>query len=335
MNKVTQLMHVWDGDKQAIVQKSVTFVPSLYKIFDEILVNAADNKQRDSSMDTVRIDINQDEGSIAVWNNGETVHHGWQLNLCMQMIGHSPSLWGNSQRFEMPASACAVFIHAPPLSCWIHLAFPCSLCSFAGRGIPVTMHKDHGVYVPELIFGHLLTSSNYDDSERKVTGGRNGYGAKLANIFSNEFIVETMDSERGLHYRQVFQKNMQDKGTPEINKVKKSGKKGTSADFTCITFKPDLKRFKMDRLDDDVVSLFQKRAYDIAGVTDRSVRVFLNGEKLEVRDFKGYVDLFMDNDDLPRLYDQCNDRWEVCVSLSDGQFEQVSFVNSICTYKGG
>jgi DNA topoisomerase II len=43
------------------------------------------------------------------------------------------------------------------------------------------------MYVPELIFGHLLTGSNYDDDEQKVTGGRNGYGAKLANIFSSSF----------------------------------------------------------------------------------------------------------------------------------------------------
>ena len=48
-----------------------------------------------------------------------------------------------------------------------------------GRGTPIEMHKEEGVYVPELIFGHLLTSSNYDDTEKKVTGGRNGYGAKV------------------------------------------------------------------------------------------------------------------------------------------------------------
>src|SRR5947209_4424756 len=66
-----------------------------------------------------------------------------------------------------------------------------------GRGIPVTIHKEEGIYVPELIFGHLLTSSNYDDKEKKVTGGRNGYGAKLANIFSTKFIVETADKESG------------------------------------------------------------------------------------------------------------------------------------------
>jgi DNA topoisomerase-2 len=37
-----------------------------------------------------------------------------------------------------------------------------------GDGIPVEMHKEEGVYVPELIFGHLLTSSNYNDTEKKV-----------------------------------------------------------------------------------------------------------------------------------------------------------------------
>ncbi len=52
------------------------------------------------------------------------------------------------------------------------------------------------MYVPEMVFGHLLTSSNYDDLEKKVTGGRNGYGAKLTNIYSKKFIVETADSEK-------------------------------------------------------------------------------------------------------------------------------------------
>lgn len=72
-----------------------------------------------------------------------------------------------------------------------------------GRGIPVEIHKKEHVYVPELIFGHLLTSSNYDDDERKVTGGRNGYGAKLCNIFSTKFIVETADKASGRKFKQA------------------------------------------------------------------------------------------------------------------------------------
>ena len=81
-----------------------------------------------------------------------------------------------------------------------------------GRGIPIEMHKDHGCYVPELVFGmylcfftltsgHLLTSSNYDDKQKKVTGGRNGYGAKLTNIFSKRFVIETFDSKKKKKYQ--------------------------------------------------------------------------------------------------------------------------------------
>jgi DNA topoisomerase II len=66
-----------------------------------------------------------------------------------------------------------------------------------GKGIPVQIHKEYNIYVPDLIFGHLLTSSNYNDEEKKVTGGRNGYGAKLANIFSKQFSVETADHKTG------------------------------------------------------------------------------------------------------------------------------------------
>lgn len=63
-------------------------------------------------------------------------------------------------------------------------------------GIPVQMHHSYQVYVPELIFGHLMTSSNFDDEEKKVTGGRNGFGAKLANIFSSFFEVEAADHKK-------------------------------------------------------------------------------------------------------------------------------------------
>ena len=108
------------------------------KLIDEILVNAADNIQRDKKTTMIKVTIDQKQNRISVWNNG--------------------------------------------------------------KGIPIEMHKDHGCYVPELVFGHLLTSSNYDDKQKKVTGGRNGYGAKLTNIFSKRFTVETQDSKKKKHY---------------------------------------------------------------------------------------------------------------------------------------
>lgn len=48
-------------------------VPGFYKIFDEILVNAADNKHNDPTMDTIRVDIDRDQGRITVWNNGKGI----------------------------------------------------------------------------------------------------------------------------------------------------------------------------------------------------------------------------------------------------------------------
>jgi len=141
-----ELMWVYDNSQNRMVQKEISFVPGLYKIFDEILVNAADNKQRDKSMNTIKIDIDPERNMVSVWNNGQ--------------------------------------------------------------GIPVTMHKEQKMYVPTMIFGHLLTSSNYNDDEKKVTGGRNGYGAKLCNIFSTSFTVETATREYKKSFKQTWGNNM-------------------------------------------------------------------------------------------------------------------------------
>jgi DNA topoisomerase II len=166
--------------------------------------------------------------------------------------------------------------------------------------------------------GQLLTSSNYDDKEQKVTGGRNGFGAKLTNIFSREFEISTGSSRLRKVYTQRFYDNMQRKDEPTI-------KSDPSArDFTCIKFKPDLKLFKMRELDDDIVALFTKRAYDMAGCTDKRVKVWLNGKKLEVNNFADYVDLYLKNEEtktLPKITQAKSDRWEVFCSLSDGAFQ--------------
>jgi DNA topoisomerase II len=191
-----------------------------------------------------------------------------------------------------------------------------------GNGIPVELHAVEKVYVPELIFGHLLTSSNYNDTEKKVTGGRNGYGAKLCNIFSKEFIVETADLVSKKRFKQVFRNNMSLKGEPQISTNSKDA-------FTKISFKPDLEKFGMTNFDHDLVCLFTKRVYDLAGCV-KNIKVFLNGERLSVKNFKQYTELyFNDTDsDFPKctpVYETVGDRWELCVALSDGQFQQVQY----------
>lgn len=110
-----------------------------------------------------------------------------------------------------------------------------------------------------MIFGHLLTSSNYDDDQKKVTGGRNGYGAKLCNIFSTEFTLETAEKESKQKYKQTWTNNMGDMGKSKIT----SNPRGE--EFTKITFKPDLAKFQMEEMDDDLEAIIKRRVYDIAG----------------------------------------------------------------------
>ncbi|GAA5954900.1 hypothetical protein JCM10213_000372 [Rhodosporidiobolus nylandii] len=295
---ITQPMWVYDKAMDKMVYRQTTFVPGLYKIVDEILVNAADNKVRDPNMSELRVTIDAESNTISVKNDGS--------------------------------------------------------------GIPVEMHSTEGIYIPELIFGQLLTSSNYDDDEEKVTGGRNGYGAKLANIYSTEFIVETADSKNGKKYKQVFNDNMSKKGKPKITDLKKD------EDWTQITFTPDLPRFNMTELDADTLSLLYKRVWDMAGIM-KKVKVYLNGKLLRCKDFKTYVEKYisgvnevanggakkkkkdgaLEDEDLvgapeggeatkPTIvYETIGDRWEVAFAVSDGQFSQVSYCNSIATTKGG
>ncbi len=79
------------------------------------------------------------------------------------------------------------------------------------------------IYIPEMIFGHLLTSSNYDDDEKKLTGGRNGYGAKLTNIYSTEFTIETADKKTDQKYKQTWSDNMTKAGKAKITKNSRKG----------------------------------------------------------------------------------------------------------------
>ena len=100
-----------------------------------------------------------------------------------------------------------------------------------------------------------------------MTGGRNGYGAKLANIFSTEFTIETCDGKRLRRYRQRFHANMTAKDEPTMSACK------ASENHTRVTFTPDLAKFGMSHLEADTVALMHKRVYDLAGVLGKTVKV--------------------------------------------------------------
>jgi DNA topoisomerase-2 len=77
-----------------------------------------------------------------------------------------------------------------------------------GNGIDIAEHPEYKIWIPELIFGHLRTSTNYDKTEKKIVGGKNGFGFKLVLIWSEYGKIETIDHVRGLKYVQEFRKNL-------------------------------------------------------------------------------------------------------------------------------
>ena len=200
-----------------------------------------------------------------------------------------------------------------------------------GNGIDVAEHPEYKVWIPELIFGHLRTSTNYDKTEKKIVGGKNGFGFKLVLIWSTHGSIETVDHVRGLKYTQEFRDNLDVIGKPVITKCK-------SKPYTKITFKPDYTRLGISGLSPDLVSLFKKRVYDVAAVTDKSVKVKYNSHIIPVKNFQQYIDMYIGpKDSAPRVYEgDSEERWEYAVALSPShEFSQVSFVNGIHTAKGG
>jgi DNA topoisomerase II len=237
-----------------------------------------------------------------------------------------------------------------------------------GPGIPIAIHETEQLYVPEMLFGHLMTGSNFDDSQKRITGGRHGYGAKLANIFSKSFTVETADSRRRLLYRQTWTDNMTTSLPPEIVSLQKdSVSNGSSAimdsDYTCISF-PDVARLtgvpSTTTIPPQDYAVMCRRVVDIAGCAATTggggggapLKVTLNGRDVSQASFADYIQMFRSNSSsstsdsadtetteptsLPICFQTINPRWTVGVGLSEsGSFEHVSFVNGMSSSRGG
>jgi DNA topoisomerase-2 len=199
-----------------------------------------------------------------------------------------------------------------------------------GNGVDIKKHSTYGdLWVPELIFGELLTSTNYDKGEEKIWGGKNGYGSKLTNIFSKEFTIETVDHYTNKIYTQTFRNNMTERDKPTVKACSK-------APYTQITFIPDYERFGIKNITDDIYKLFHRRVIDACATTNKDVSVTFNGEKILIKDFEKYCELFLDKKEQPLIYEACGERWEIAASISNsGSFEYLSFVNGINTIKGG
>jgi DNA topoisomerase-2 len=181
------------------------------------------------------------------------------------------------------------------------------------------------VYNPELIFGKLLTSSNYDDNEERMTSGRNGLGSKATNIFSKEFSVKIFDPETGHQYVQTWKNNMEEKDKPKITSPKQK------IGYTQVSFLPDFEKFGVDNLSEGMRELFFKNIVDTAMIT--GISVFYNGSKVPVKTMKDYASLY-ESDNMITI--ETSDSNVVLASQKKGDgFSSISFVNGIETTQGG
>jgi DNA topoisomerase-2 len=231
------------------------------------------------------------------------------FNVCDEILANARD--NRYRRPECPMTWVSVEVrrrapHNPSIGPWIRIRNN-------GRGIENVIHQDYGWYVPEMVFGMLRSSSNYDDTEGRITGGRNGIGAKVANIFSHLFFVETSDyknGEKGTVYRQTWTQNMKNKTDAKITK-KKATK--TPSDWTDIQFVPDVVRLGYPAVEEENVGLQDKdcpsgssvfeaqfdtflqwmarRTIDIAGVCP-GVRTYFNGTQFQFRSFHQYASLY-------------------------------------------
>ena len=273
--------HLWimNETNDKIIEKNITYIPGLFKLFDEGIVNCRDHVVRmqskieqnvENSLPVTYVDITiQEDGSIVMVNDG--------------------------------------------------------------NGIDVVQHPEYKTWVPELIFGHLRTSTNYNKDEKKIVGGKNGFGFKLVLIWSTYGQIETVDHIRGLKYTQEFKDNLDTICPPKITKASKA------KPYTKITFKPDYARLGINGLTQDMIALLKKRVYDISAITDKNIKVKYNSTIIPTKNFEQYINLYIgEKSAAPRVYEEANNRWEYAVALTPtNEFIQVSFVNGIYTSKGG
>jgi DNA topoisomerase-2 len=194
-----------------------------------------------------------------------------------------------------------------------------------GPTIEIKKHPLEKIYNPELIFSHLLTGENYDDSKERMVGGRNGLGSKLTNIFSKEFKVECFDGKK--IYTQTTKNNMKDIETPTIKR-----KKGKS--FTKITYYPDYSQFDFDGLTEDLKKIMFKRCLDVKAYI-KDVKVIVNSVELKIDKISDYMKLHL-QEGQEFFFDTLPNGWEVGIAKSTShKFESNSIVNGITTHNGG
>jgi len=193
-----------------------------------------------------------------------------------------------------------------------------------GDIVPIELNEEEGCYNHSMIFGQLLTGSNYDDEEERIISGRNGLGGKLCNIFSTSFRVRGLDPNAKKVFTQQWSQNMKVVSEPVIQKTK------VSRGFTEVTWTPDFSRFHFSGYTEDIVKLYTRYVIDSAMLS--KVKVYLNNKIITTNNLVSYSQLYqVPTKESITLKTPTS---EVVITPST-EFQAISFVNGVYTRLGG
>ena len=197
-----------------------------------------------------------------------------------------------------------------------------------GHGIEIQKDKTEGIYIPQLLFGYLRTSTNYDDTQERNVSGMNGIGAKGTNIFSKYFNIDIVCNKK--HYKQTFRNNMSVVEEPKISDNK------TLKSYVKISFCPDYERFGVSDLSEDMTQLFKKRVYDVAFYLMNKVKVYFNDSLINIKTFEDYINLYFKDVQNKNIVKYQNSKWKIAVIyIPNCGFKNISIVNGLTVNKGG
>jgi len=213
-----------------------------------------------------------------------------------------------------------------------------------GEGIIVEKFKDQDYYIPEMIFSKEMSGSNFSSDDSKISAGMNGSGAKITNILSKEFIVETTDLKNKLNYYQKFEDGNLIKNSPIINKLTKV-EKDKKNPYTQITFLLEYNLFDKNGYTSDLANVLEKILYTrmsyVSVYCGSKINIYYNDEELKTKSLYDLSKLLLDESDIIKckLFNK-NDKKLNSIDINigiydcqDGQ-ESIAFINGLMVNQG-
>jgi len=225
--------------------------------------------------------------------------------------------------------------------------------SVKNYGIPIDViyHSKYDLYIPELLFGNLLTSVNYE-TEREGAGV-NGIGIKAVNIFSTVFQIKIKDAKNKKFYVQTWKDNMRITGKPKIKDYE--GDKSSVK----VIYQLDFEKFgynKDEGYNDTVFQLFAKHCLNLSFTN--KVKVLFNNIEFDANDLMKIGSYYCKEEEIKNsiLFYKWNDDEKtikkkngveismdnnlpsteaIIIHKNNDDNRQVSFVNCIPTFDGG